>query len=179
MRPVDRAVSGAGRDRVWEGRFLAVEKQGSWEYAVRTRDIRAAVILALDGDHVILIEQFRIPVGARCLELPAGLVGDEDEGESIETAAARELEEETGYRADRLEVLGTFCSSPGMTSETFTVVRATQLTRVGEGGGEETENIIVHRVALADLPAFIADRRGDGYAMDAKLLILLGAGMMG
>jgi len=166
-------------DRVWEGRFLAVEKQGSWEYAVRARDIRAAVILALDGDHVILIEQHRIPVGARCLELPAGLVGDEAADESVETAAARELEEETGYRAGRLEVLGTFCSSPGMTSEIFTVVRATELERVGEGGGEETEDITVHRVAMAELPAFIADRRAEGYAMDAKLLILLGAGMVG
>ena len=166
-------------ERVWEGRFLAVEKQGSWEYAVRTRDIRAAVILALDGDHVILIEQYRIPVGARCLELPAGLVGDETEGESIETAAARELEEETGYRAGRMEVLGTFCSSPGLTSETFAVVRATELTRVGEGGGEETEDITVHRVARAALPDFIAERRAQGYAMDAKLLILLGAGMVG
>lgn len=166
-------------ERVWEGRFLAVEKQGSWEYAVRTRDIRAAVILALDGDHVILIEQYRIPVGARCLELPAGLVGDETEGESIEAAAARELEEETGYRAAQMEVLGNFCSSPGMTSETFAVVRATELTRVGEGGGEETEDITVHRVALTTLRDFIADKRTQGYAMDAKLLILLGAGMVG
>jgi len=167
--------------RAWEGRFLAVEVRDGWEYAARTRDIGAAVILALDraadGDHVLLVEQYRVPLNRRCIELPAGLVGDEGEDEPVERAAARELEEETGYRAARVEALGVFHSSPGLTSEAFTVVRATGLTRVGEGGGIAGEDIRVHRVALTELTDFLAARRAEGCAMDAKLLILLGAGM--
>jgi ADP-ribose pyrophosphatase len=121
----------------------------------------------------LLVEQYRVPLQARCLELPAGLVGDETEGEDVATSAARELEEETGYRADRIEVIGTFASSPGMVSETFTLVRAHSLLRVGDGGGVPGENITVHRVALADVPAFIADKRREGVVIDVKMLALL------
>ncbi len=164
----------------WKGRWLQVRKQGSWEYAERTGNIGAAVILAVDDDgQVILVEQQRIPVGAPCLELPAGLVGDEDSGESIEQAANRELEEETGYRAAHVERLGTFQSSPGMTSEHFELVRATGLTKVGEGGGEGDEAITVHRVPLAELATFVAGRRAAGVAVDAKVLLLLGPGLIG
>ena len=108
-----------------------------------------------------------------CLELPAGLVGDETEGEDIATSAARELEEETGYRARRIEVLGTFASSPGMVSETFTLVRAHDLTQVGNGGGVEGEDIVVHRVALPDIATFIAAKRVSGVMIDVKMLALL------
>jgi ADP-ribose pyrophosphatase len=86
---------------VWQGKYLAAKRQGRWEYVSRTRGISAAVILAVDEGHAILVEQYRVPVGPMCLELPAGLVGDEEEGEAIESAAIRELEEETGYRAER------------------------------------------------------------------------------
>jgi ADP-ribose pyrophosphatase len=83
---------------VWEGKYIAVKKLGTWEFVGRTRGVHAAVILAVDDEgHVILVEQYRVPLGAMCLELPAGLVGDEQEGEAVEAAAARELEEETGY----------------------------------------------------------------------------------
>src|SRR3546814_1593044 len=98
------------------------------------------------------------------------LVGDEDENESVESSAARELEEETGYRAGSVEVLGEFASSPGMTSETFHLVRATGLQKTGDGGGIDGENITVHRVPLGEIAAFIASRRADGCAADAKLL---------
>ena len=87
----------------WEGRFITVKQQGSWEYVSRSRGIHAAVILAIDdavdGRHVILVEQYRVPLNVRCLELPAGLVGDDTAGEAAELAARRELEEETGYSA--------------------------------------------------------------------------------
>lgn len=162
-----------------EGRFLALRKRGTWEYADRPRDIRAAVILAVDDDHILLVEQFRIPVGAPCLEMPAGLIGDETEGEAVLDGATRELEEETGYSPSRIEVLGEFCSSPGMTSERFTLVRATGLVKVGEGGGDSDEQIVVHRVKLAEVPSFIAERRAAGVVMDAKLLLLLGGGILG
>ncbi len=162
----------------WEGRFIKVMKQGSWEYVARTRGIEAAVILAIDDGDVILVEQYRVPLGRRCLELPAGLVGDEAAGESVADAAARELEEETGYRAGRVEELGFFHASPGMVTEGFTLVRAHDLTRVGDGGGAGDEDITVHRVALGGISAFVAAKRAERVAIDVKMLLLLASDLM-
>jgi len=162
----------------WAGQFIAAKTRGKWEYVGRTRNVRAAVIVAVTDGDVLLVEQFRVALGAPCLELPAGLVGDETAGEPVEDAAARELEEETGYRADRIESLGEFCSSPGMVSETFTLVRASGLTKVGDGGGVHDENITVHRVPLTGVADFLAERRKAGVMADAKLLLLLGAGII-
>ena len=103
----------------WAGKFVEVRRRGRWEYAGRPGNMRAAVILAVDADEVILVEQYRVPVGKFCLEFPAGLIGDEIEGEDALTSAKRELEEETGYRAAQWEELGEFYSSPGMLSESF------------------------------------------------------------
>jgi ADP-ribose pyrophosphatase len=167
---------------MWAGRFITAKTRGKWEYVSRSRGIHAAVILAIDeaadGRHVLLVDQYRVPLGRRCIELPAGLVGDEEEGEEASLAAARELEEETGYRPDRLEKLGDFCSSPGMVSEGFTLFRAHGLTRTGEGSGVAEEDIHVHRVPLDRIAEQVAAWRAQGYAMDVKLLLLLGAGMM-
>ena len=162
----------------WAGRFVVAKRRGRWEYAARARDIRAAVILALDAGEVILVEQYRVPLGKSCLEFPAGLIGDETEGEDALDSATRELEEETGYRAAQWEVLGEFASSPGMLSETFTLVKATGLTKVGEGGGTEHEDITVRRVPLTRVPGTIAECRARGLAIDAKLLLVLGAGYL-
>lgn len=167
---------------VWQGKFITTRKRGRWEYVSRARGIRAAVILAVDAeDHVILVDQFRVPLGKRCIELPAGLVGDHDEhaDEDASIAAARELEEETGYRAGRMESLGEFYSSPGMVSESFTLFQAHDLVKVGEGGGVDNEDIVVHRVPLAEIESHIARWREAGYAMDVKLLTLLGARLLG
>jgi len=161
-------------ETVWEGRFIAAKRRGRWEYVSRTRGIQAAVILAVDENHVILVEQYRVPLGRSCLELPAGLVGDDVAGEAAEVAAIRELEEETGWRAARMTGLGTFYSSPGMVSEGFTLLRAEGLSRVGEGGGVEGENIAVHRVRLDEVADFVAAKRDEGCAIDVKLLLLLG-----
>ncbi|TPG21663.1 NUDIX hydrolase [Sphingomonas koreensis] len=166
-------------ETVWQGKFIAAKRQGKWEYVSRIGGVRAAVILAIDGGDVILVEQYRVPLGKACLELPAGLVGDLDAGESVEQSARRELEEETGYRAGRIEALGEFYSTPGLASEGFTLVRATELSRVGDGGGDADENIVVHRVALAQLEAFVAAKRAEGCGVDVKLLLLLGAGIVG
>jgi ADP-ribose pyrophosphatase len=164
---------------MWRGRFIEARRRGKWEFVGRTRGIQAAVILAVvDGD-VLLVEQYRVPLGAHCLELPAGLVGDEAEGEAVEPAAIRELEEETGYRAGAVETVGRFASSPGMVSETFTLLVARELVKVGDGGGVAGENITVHRVPLAQVAAFVAARRDAGVMMDAKLLLLLGSGLIG
>ncbi len=165
----------------WQGRFIAARSRGKWEYVGRTRGVCAAVMLAIDDDaerHVLLVEQYRVPLGRVCLELPAGLVGDETAGEAIEDAALRELIEETGYSAARIEPLGEFASSPGMVSETFTLVRCHGLTQVGEGGGTDGEDITVHRVPLAGVAAFVAARRIAGIAIDVKLLALLGGGWL-
>jgi ADP-ribose pyrophosphatase len=166
-------------ETVWSGRFIEAKRKGKWEFVSRTRGVSAAVILAIDDGYAILVEQPRAALGRQCIELPAGLVGDEQEGEAVEVAAIRELEEETGYRAERMVDLGRFHASPGMSSEGFTLLRAEGLTRVGEGGGVEGEEIVVHRVKLEEVPAFVAARRGQGAAVDVKLLLLLAGTMLG
>ncbi len=158
----------------WQGNYICIKTEGTWEYVSRVRGISAAVVLAIDEGHVLLVEQYRVPIGRRCLELPAGLIGDQQEGEEVHAAAIRELEEETGYRATHMVDLGRFHASPGMSSEGFTLLRAEAVTKVGEGGGVEGEDIIVHRVPLADVPTFIEQKRREGLAMDVKLLLLLG-----
>jgi ADP-ribose pyrophosphatase len=170
---------------VWEGKFITAKTRGRWEYVGRPRNIRAAVILAVEGvgsdRHVILVEQYRVPLDKRCLELPAGLIGDHDDvvGEPDEEAAARELEEETGYVAARMENLGEFYSSPGMVSESFTLFRAHGLSKVSEGGGTDSEDITVHRIKLTELRQFVADWRAAGHAVDVRMAILLASDFLG
>jgi ADP-ribose pyrophosphatase len=159
---------------MWQGRFITTKTRGKWEYVSRARGIKAGVILAIEDDHVLLVEQYRVPLGANCVELPAGLIGDHEEGEDTLVSAARELEEETGYRADHLEIIGEYFSSPGMVSESFSLVRARGLNKVSDGGGVDGENITVHRVALAELPHFVQEKRTEGCAIDVKLLMLPG-----
>jgi ADP-ribose pyrophosphatase len=171
-------LSDAPEEIVWAGNYITAKRRGRWEYVSRARGIGAAVILAVEDGHVLLVEQWRVPLQRRCLELPAGLVGDETEGEDVAASAARELEEETGWRAERIEIVGEFASSPGMVSETFTLVTAHGLTKVGDGGGVPGEDITVHRIALQDVSSFVAASRSAGIAIDVKLLILLGAGLL-
>ena len=159
---------------MWQGRFITAKTRGKWEYVSRARGIKAAVILAMEDGYVLLVEQYRVPLGANCIELPAGLIGDHEVGEDTLVSAARELEEETGYRADHLEIVGEYFSSPGMVSESFSLVRARGLRKVSEGGGVDGENIIVHHVALANLPQFVQEKRAEGCVIDAKLLMLPG-----
>ncbi|HTG37611.1 NUDIX hydrolase [Sphingomonas sp.] len=165
-------------ETMWAGRFIEAKRKGRWEFVSRARGIRAAVILAVEDGHVLLVEQYRVPLGCPCIELPAGLIGDETAGEDPIEAARRELEEETGWRAATMTPLGEFWSSPGMVSESFTLMRATGLSRVGDGGGVDGEAITVHRIALSDIPAFLDARRAAGCAVDVKLLALLGPSLI-
>jgi len=166
---------------VWQGKYITTKTRGRWEYVGRSRNIRAAVILAIEDGYALLVEQYRIPLGRNCLELPAGLIGDDDshDGEDDLSAAARELEEETGYRAGRLEIVGNFYSSPGMVSESFTLVRASDLDKAGPGGGTDSENITVHRVPLAAIDEFITRKREEGCGIDVRLLMLLSDKIIG
>ena len=170
-------------DTPWEGRFITVKQQGTWEYVARSRGIHAAVILPIDdapdGRHVILVEQYRVPLKINCLELPAGLVGDETSGEAPEIAAERELEEETGYAAAHWRTVGDFYSSPGMVSESFTLLIATGLTKVGPGGGVGGEDIVVHRVPLDRIADFVAAKRAEGCGIDVRVALLLAGGLLG
>ena len=177
-----RPAADAPIETRWEGRFVTVKQQGTWEYVSRSRGIHAAVILAIDdapdGRHIILVEQYRVPMGKNCLELPAGLVGDDTAGEAAELAAARELDEETGYAAAHWRNVGEFYSSPGMVSESFTLLVATGLTKVGEGGGVDSEYIIVHRVPLAGIEDFVAAKRAEGCGIDVRVAMLLVGGLL-
>jgi len=161
----------------WQGKFVTAIKDGRWEYVERTGRVTAVVILAEYEGKFVLVEQPRVPTKRRCLELPAGLIGDVGEDDNVEVAARRELEEETGFFAERIELLGEFYSAPGILAESFTLVRATGLKRVGAGGGVDGEDIVTHLVPRGEIAEFVAARRAEGVGMDAKLLILLGAGL--
>ena len=157
-----------------EGKFVRLMKRGKWEYASRTRNIGAVVVIAEYEGKIILVDQPRVGPDCRCIELPAGLVGDEDPDITVEQTAIKELEEETGFTADSVEVLGEFFASPGMLSESFTLVRVRGVRKIGEGGGDENEEINVHLVARSDIPNFLEQKRAEGFGIDVKLLIFLG-----
>ena len=157
----------------WEGKYVRVVREGRWEYVERCGGVHAVVILAEYEGKLVLVEQARVPLGNRkCVELPAGLVGDEDEL-GVEETAIKELEEETGFTADRIEVIGEFFSSPGMVAEGFTLVRARGLRKIGDGGGNEHEEIEVHLVPRSEISAFVDRKRAAGAAIDTKMLLLL------
>jgi ADP-ribose pyrophosphatase len=156
---------------MWAGKFVRAIRRGKWEYASRSNNIGAVVILAEHEGRVILIDQPRVAPDCRCVELPAGLVGDTDPDATIEGTAIKELEEETGFTAERIERLGHFYSSPGVLAEGFTLVRAHNVRKVGEGGGDDNEDINVHLVPRADIPNFLEQKRAEGFGIDVKLLI--------
>lgn len=159
----------------WRGKYLEVHQVGTWEYAARTEGIGAAVILALtDAREVVLVEQYRPPLGCRTIELPAGLVGDDGAGEAAAAAAARELYEETGFVAAHWDDFGDFATSPGMSSEMFRLFRARGLQRTGAGGGTDGEGITVHVVALDGLADWLAAQRARRCIIDCRLAMLLG-----
>ena len=171
------APSGADAQRndaphtVYEGRYQRMVVRGTWEYSERTHPggLAAIVIAVTPEDKVLFVEQFRIPLQARTIEMPAGLVGDVDSGESIEQSAIRELEEETGWTAEHAQVLMIGPTSSGASSEKIAFVRASGLRKVGAGGGDPSEDITVHEVPRSGAAAWLAGKLGQGYELDAKL----------
>lgn len=152
------------------GRFLELVAADGWEY-VRRRNASAVVGIAAvtPAGGLLLVEQRRIPVGGAVVELPAGLVGDEDAGEDLLAAAARELAEETGWEPAACRVLARGPSSAGLASEVCTLVLATGLRRVGAGGGVAGEAIAVHEVPLPQAPGWLRRRAGAGQLIDHKV----------
>jgi ADP-ribose pyrophosphatase len=154
------------------GKFLALVKEGGWEYADRTNATGVAIIIALTGDgKLLLVEQYRIPVHARTIELPAGIIGD-DHSKGDETqaeAARRELIEETGYEAGQIKAVTSGPASGGLTSETVTLFVATQLRRIDAGGGVGNEDITVHEVPLREIHDWLEARTKSGVLVDPKV----------
>lgn len=164
------------------GRFLRLSRERGWEFVERVGVQGAAALVAVTPERqLVLVEQYRIPVGSRTLELPAGLVGDQAgaRAESLFDAANRELEEETGYRAGRIELLARVPSSTGLTSEIVSILHASELERVGAGGGVAGEDIAVQLVPLSEARVWLRRRERGGLLLDPKIyvgLFLLGAG---
>jgi ADP-ribose pyrophosphatase len=156
-----------------EGDWVRLVRRGNWEFAGRARDVKAVVVLAEYDGKVILIDQPRVGPDCRCVELPAGLVGDQEPDATPESTAIKELEEETGFTADRVERLGEFFASPGMLAESFTLVRAHGVRRIGDGGGDEHEDINVHLIPRAEIANFVEQKRAEGFGIDVKLLIFM------
>ena len=163
-------------ETVYEGKWLRMKRRGHWEYCERThgRNGMAVIIIAVTPqDEVLFVEQYRVPLGARTIEMPAGLVGDLTHGDAIEdtleTAARRELAEETGWEPQRVEVLLIGPTSSGMSNERIAFVRATELVKVGDGGGVDGEDILVHAVPRAQAAAWLVQKQREGYELDLKL----------
>ncbi|AWV08077.1 NUDIX hydrolase [Marilutibacter maris] len=158
-------------ETLYEGQWLRLSRRGRWEFAERTHGKGMAVIIiaVTPDDKVVFVEQFRAPLGARTIEMPAGLVGDDHADDTLASAAHRELIEETGWEPARVDVLLVGPTSSGMSNERIAFVRATGLTRVGAGGGVDDEAIIVHEVAREQAPAWLMARQAEGYELDLKL----------
>jgi ADP-ribose pyrophosphatase len=154
------------------GRYLELIDENGWEYVRRHGASGVVVVVATTDDGaLVLVEQTRVPIHNTAIERPAGLVGDHagTEGEALERAAQRELEEETGFHATRWRHLIEGPVSVGLTPEVVTFFRATGLSRVGPGGGDHTEDITVHLVPVAEVPAFLAAKAASGVAIDPKV----------
>ena len=128
-------------------------------------------VVPVDEDgNVYLVRQYRKPPERLLLEVVAGGV---DEGESAEEAARRELREEAGLRAEKLELLSFFWMSPGFCTEGMHAYLATGLS-LGESAPEEDESIEVVRMKLEDVPGLIASRELQDCKSIAALMLVLG-----
>lgn len=154
------------------GTWLRLKKRGRWEYAERTNPGGGVMIIAVTPeDKVLFVEQYRPALECMTIEMPAGLVGDHAEsvGENAVEAAHRELIEETGYSAARIDFIMSGPTSAGMSNEILAFVRARELTRVHQGGGDETEDITVHEVPRSDAARWLVRKMASGYSVDPKM----------
>ena len=155
--------------RICEGKRVELLDRDGWEYAERKKGKEAVAVVALTEEGaMILTEQMRRPVDATVIDLPAGLVGDEGSSGPEETAK-RELEEETGYVCDAVDLLARGPSSPGITSEIVSFYRARGVRRRGKGGGVGGENIRVHAIPVAEIRQWLAAEERTGKLIDLKV----------
>lgn len=159
---------------LFEGRYLTLKSRRGWEFVQRNHPVVCLVAWTPDRE-LLLVEQYREPVGCLTIELPAGLVGDQEalQGEALELAASRELEEETGWRPGQLEEIMRCPSSAGLTDEVVVFFLAHQLEQVGEGGGDGSEDIRVHQVPADSIDAWLEQQQANGLALDPKIFSAL------
>lgn len=132
----------------------------------------AVAVVPIEDGKVMLIEQFRAPLGESLLEIPAGKL--DVAGEDPATAAIRELEEEVGRTAEHLELLTQLATTPGFTDERITIYLATGLHEVpAQPVGSEEHHATLHAIPLGEAVDLVAD----GVIVDAKSVagILLAA----
>lgn len=148
-----------------EGKYISLLQSNGKEFVERNKGTGAVEIIAcLPGEKpedtkILIVEQYRAAVDQVVLELPAGVCGDQNEGEAAEIAAARELAEETGYKAGSMHFMSMGPSCAGLCSELTSFFLATNLTRVGDGGGVDNERITVHEAPLIHIGSWIARKK--------------------
>ncbi|MDP3858608.1 MAG: NUDIX hydrolase [Stagnimonas sp.] len=155
-----------------KGEFLELKRDRHWEYVSRVQARGAVVIIALtDQRELVLVEQTRIPQQGKTIELPAGIVGDADspDDESFESAALRELLEETGFRGSEAFLLTQGPTAAGLTSEQLTLIGVKGLVREHAGGGVGDEDISVHLVPLDGAHAWLESKRAEGLRVEPRV----------
>jgi ADP-ribose pyrophosphatase len=152
------------------GKFLEFCVKDGWEYVRRINCKGVAIIVAITPDNqLVLVKQFRKSSGKYIIELPAGLVGDLDSNENEFDAANRELIEETGWSAGKMEILGVFPTSTGVSSDTMNIYKATELIKISSGGGVEEENIEVLTIPMSEVKDFLRHEVNKGNLVDTKV----------
>lgn len=126
------------------------------------------VVALTSHDELVLVRQFRFGVWASTLEIPGGMI---DAGEAPEVAAARELEEETGFRPAALQLLGQSRPNPAIQTNWLYTFRATGCVRVHEGSPEASEDIGVELVPRAEVSALVRTGAVDHALVLAALLL--------
>jgi len=159
---------------LYTGQYLTLCSRNGWEYIHRRHPV-VVMVAWTPNRELLLVEQYREPIGGRTIELPAGLVGDEigSEDEDLLKAAARELEEETGWRSDRLSEIMRCPTSSGMSDETAVFILAEELVQTGPGGGTASENITVHAIPHNQIDKWLDQQRQAGLALDPKIYAAL------
>jgi ADP-ribose pyrophosphatase len=155
-----------------EGKYFTFLRKGQWEY-IQPKNFNGVVLIVpiTDDGKVVLIEQYRTPMGTKVIEIPAGLIGDQDHlaDEDHAAGANRELHEETGYEADHMELLTSGAPSAGSNTVILSIFKATGLRKTGPGGGDHTEDITVHEVPIPELRAWLKHREAQGNIIDLKV----------